>query len=205
VSVVADIVELILADHARIRRLFAVLDDAVRSAGQPGACEMLSQAWARLEGLIELHAAAEEEICYLALFGHGTGAMAELQSAIADHDDIREGAREAALHEVGSGAWWRAVTAVKRASTEHMASEEQGVLADFRRRARPTLRDDLARRWVAFILARTRDAALPGAGPGSAVAWAATPGSTGRGASRETSGRDARKPRMHSRSSDGSG
>lgn len=204
-SVVADIVELILADHARIRRLSAVLDDAVRGAGQPGACEMLSQAWARLAGLIELHAAAEEEICYLALFGNGTDAMAELQSAIADHDDIREGVKEAALHKVGSGAWWRAVTALRRASTEHLAGEEQGVLADFRRRARPTLRDDLARQWVAFILARTRDATLPGAGPGSATGWAATPGSTCCGASRETSGKDARKPRTHSRSSDGCG
>lgn len=160
-----DIIDLILADHARVRRLFAVLEDAARYGEQYRARAMLSQAWARLAGLLELHADAEEEICYLALVGQGAQATAELQDAIADHGDIREAMREAGLHEAGDKAWWRAVTATARASSDHMASEEQGVLADFRRRAPRELRAALGRQWVAFTAARHRDAAMPGVRP----------------------------------------
>ncbi|MGH3254249.1 MAG: hemerythrin domain-containing protein [Streptosporangiaceae bacterium] len=160
-----DVIDLILADHARLRRLFAVLEDAARYGEQPGARAMLSEAWARLAGLLELHAGAEEEICYLALFGQGAQAAAELQDALADHGGIREAVHEAGLHEVGDRAWWRAVTAAVRASSDHLASEEQGVLADFRRHAPLGLRDALGRQWVAFTIARTRDAAMPAARP----------------------------------------
>jgi hypothetical protein len=169
-----DIIDLILADHARVRRLFAVLEDAARYGDQPGARGMLSEAWARLAGLLELHADAEEEICYLALFGQEAQASAGLQDAIAGHGDIREAVREAGLHEVGGKAWWRAVTAAVRASSDHMASEEQGVLADFRRRAHREVRDALGRQWAAFTAARNRDAAMPGTrrAPGSEAARA---------------------------------
>ena len=158
-----DIIDLILADHARVRRLFAVLEDAARYEEQSGARGMLSEAWARLAGLLERHADVEEEICYPALFQPGAHTTAELQDAIADNGDIREAVREAQLHDADDKAWWRAVTAAVRVSSDHMASEEQGVLADFRRHARLELRDALGRQWVAFTTARNRDAAMPGA------------------------------------------
>ncbi|MGH3411189.1 MAG: hemerythrin domain-containing protein [Streptosporangiaceae bacterium] len=161
----ADVVDLILAGHARVRRLFAVLEDAARLGEQPGAREMLSEAWARLDGLLELHADAEEEICYPALFGHGPHATADIHAAIAGHDDIREAVAEARRHDVGSLAWWRAVSTAGRISGEHREVLERGVLADFRRRADQGLRDDLGRRWAAFIAARSRDARVRRPGP----------------------------------------
>ena len=65
----ADIIEVILADHKRIRRMLGALDDAARYGEDPCAGWMLAPVWCRLAGLLELHAEAEEEICYLALFG----------------------------------------------------------------------------------------------------------------------------------------
>ena len=162
----ADIIELILADHERIRRLLRALDDAARYGGDTGADWVLALVWRRLAGLLELHAEVEEEICYLALFGPGQDAAAQMQDAIADHDDIREAVREARLHAVGSAAWWRAATAALRASSDHMTHEERGALAAFGRRATPALRNELGRHWAAFIAARIRDAAPERANPG---------------------------------------
>lgn len=154
----ADIIELILADHRRLRRLVTALGDATRNGEDPGATCMPAAVWDRLAGLLELHAEAEEEICYLSMFGPGQDAAARMQDAIADHDDIREAVAEARLHPPGSAAWWRAVTAARRASSDHIAREERGALAAFGRRSTPALRDELGRQWAPFITARTRDA-----------------------------------------------
>jgi Hemerythrin HHE cation binding domain len=67
----ADIIEVILADHKRIRRMLGALDDAASYGEDPCAGWMLAPVWCRLADLLELHAEAEEEICYLALFGQG--------------------------------------------------------------------------------------------------------------------------------------
>jgi hypothetical protein len=67
----ADIIEVMLADHKRIRRMLGALDDAARYGEDPCAGWMLAPVWRRLADLLELHAEAEEEICYLVLFGQG--------------------------------------------------------------------------------------------------------------------------------------
>ena len=67
----ADIVEVILADHKRIRRMLGALDDAASYGEDPCAGWMLAPVWCWLADLLELHAEAEEEICYLALSGQG--------------------------------------------------------------------------------------------------------------------------------------
>jgi hypothetical protein len=67
----ADIIEVILADHKRIRRMLGALEDAASYGEDPCAGWMLAPVWCRLADLLELHAEAEEEICYLALFGQG--------------------------------------------------------------------------------------------------------------------------------------
>ena len=65
-----DVTGLIGEDHARILRLFAVLDDLARDrdrgrdrCGQAG----LAGTWDRLASLLALHIQAEEEICYVPL------------------------------------------------------------------------------------------------------------------------------------------
>lgn len=67
----ADIIELILADHRRIRRLCHALDNTARYDGSPRPDSMLSHVWQRLADLLVAHTQAEEETCYLSLFGTG--------------------------------------------------------------------------------------------------------------------------------------
>jgi hypothetical protein len=174
---VTDIVDLIMDDHARIRRLFAALDSAARyrestadiGKHTPGQ-RMLNEAWARLARSLELHTEAEEEICYphVPAAREPTPALAE---CCADHRDIREALADARLREPGSRAWWRAVAAARTACGRHFPAEEQNVLAPFHRCSPPELRKDLARRWRTFILARLRD--LP-AGEAPRPAWKQT-------------------------------
>jgi len=57
----ADIIELILADHRRIRRLCDALYDPARYDGGPRPDWMLGPMWQRLADLLVAHTQAEEE------------------------------------------------------------------------------------------------------------------------------------------------
>jgi hypothetical protein len=149
-----ELVQVIVAEHARILRLFAALANLGRR--QPsGTCgrTTLIGAWQRLASLVDMHADAEEEICYEVLFGYGGHIAALLNTAVADHNDIREAVAEARLAEAGSASWWRAVATAHRACTEHFASEEQGVLAYVCAQLTPETGKLLARQWAAFTAA----------------------------------------------------
>lgn len=160
----ADITDLIPAEHARICRLFGALDDAARLVAAPPSTGpspqwMLETVWARLEGLLELHAETEYEICYFVVFGCDTGWASDLDDAVACLNDIHSAVAEARLLPPGSRAWWRAVNAARWATDCHISQLESGALADFRRRASTRLRDDLGRQWMAFVAALRRDLA----------------------------------------------
>jgi Hemerythrin HHE cation binding domain len=139
-----DITELILADHHDQRRMFALLDEI---GNDP---ERLAPVWNRLSILLEVHADAEEELFYPRLLhvGEGAGdahsADDETTDAVRDHNDIRDGIRDASRYEVGTGEWWRAVSRTRAANSDHMAEEEREALADFRRHTAPQARHDLA-------------------------------------------------------------
>jgi hypothetical protein len=59
----ADVLDLIHADHARIRRLLATAESAARRAEPARAPRMLSEAWDRAAVLLQADCDAEEEIC----------------------------------------------------------------------------------------------------------------------------------------------
>jgi hypothetical protein len=139
----ADITSLILDDHDWFRRQFARLDD-LTDAGE------LAEVWQPLADLLDVHARAEEEIFYPHLLRRGDDGEDETLDAIGDHNDIRDGVHEAALHPVGSTAWFDAVRKARMANSEHMAEEEDEGLSDFRRHADPGLREELGRRFVEF-------------------------------------------------------
>jgi hypothetical protein len=139
----ADITSLILDDHDWFRRQFARLDDLT----DPGE---LREVWQPLADLLDVHARAEEEIFYPHLLRRGEDAEEETLDAIGDHNDIRDGVHEAALHPVGSSDWLAAVRKARMANSEHMAEEEDEGLADFRRHADPGLREELGRRFTEF-------------------------------------------------------
>lgn len=153
----ADISELVMADHRRIRRLSAALDDAARWDGGSGST--LAHAWLRLAGLLEVHTAAEEEICYLPMSRYRPGAAEDRHAAIADHDDIREAIREASLHQPGSGPWRRAVRAALACNADHLDREEHGLLAESLADLSMAQRRELGRQWRAFVAAWRLDAA----------------------------------------------
>jgi len=156
----ADIVRLIVADHERIRRLVGALEDAARyDSANLGDPRVLGPAWDRLTGFFELHAGAEEEICYIVLFGQGPDAARQRHDTIADHGDIREAVAETRLHVPGSALWWRAAAAAVRGIGDHVAGAEHRALTALSRSAAPAVRDTLARQWIAFVAARIRDTA----------------------------------------------
>ena len=160
----ADITDLIPAEHARICRLFSALDDAARLAVAPGNAGgsrqwTLETVWARLAGLLDQHAETEYEICYFAVFGSDTKGAAALDDAVACLNDIHHAIAETRLLPSGSREWWRAVNAARQASERHITQLESGALADFRRCASQRLRNDLGRQWMAFVAALQHDLA----------------------------------------------
>lgn len=140
-----DITDLILADHERQRRAFAVLDELDRdNSGQ------LAAVWGELAAFLETHAAAEEALFYPALLHVGAEGDEETTDAVSDHNDIRDAVARAGEHPVGGEGWWRAVADARVANSDHMGEEERGALADFRRRASLQQRHELGVRFAAF-------------------------------------------------------
>ena len=146
-----DITDLILHDHHEQRRLFAYLDDIGTSD-----TEALGAVWTRLRILLEVHAAAEEELFYPHLLRIGTGGggspsvEAEVEDVIKDHNEIRDACAEVDRHEVGSDPWWDGVRQAREANSDHMAEEEREDLPDFRHHADLPLRHEIAVAFAAF-------------------------------------------------------
>jgi hypothetical protein len=147
----ADIVTLVLRDHARIRRMFAELDevrdDTIR----------LGRLWPELAWLLTAHVDAAEEIVRLPVLGGGAGGPAALREVTDIDDDIREAVAEARLQPAGSLRWRLAVRAARAAADQHIEVIESGPLPRFRRRAPGRVRVILGRHWTAFMAARRRD------------------------------------------------
>ncbi len=161
----ADVIDLITDDHARIRRLFAALDEFARDSEQmtdsPAPSKddrMLGETWPALCWLLDAHIDAEEEICRLVMAAAGEPDD-RLEAPFADHWDIQEALAEARLCETGSRRWWRAVADARSASIRHFRAEEDHVLAAFRRATDREAREILGRQWTAFMLDRLRDGA----------------------------------------------
>ncbi|MGH9105008.1 MAG: hemerythrin domain-containing protein [Acidimicrobiales bacterium] len=171
-----DITDLILDDHETLRRCFAELDE-LRDAG----ADALSQVWEPLGLLLDLHAAAEEQVFYPQLLARGQRAEAETTDAIKDHNAIRDAVGAAAQAPVASGKWWQAV---KRAREQNSA---RAVQAGARRRRPPAANRQgpagLHRRGETMTLpeAQGSDGATPrsAAWRGPFTRWATLTGATG--------------------------
>jgi hypothetical protein len=145
----ADITDLILADHSWFREQFAALDDL--QGRTPLDTDAVRRVWDPLARHLDVHAVAEEEIFYPQLLAKGEDPEDETLDAIGDHNDIRDGAHDADRHPVGTTEWWAAVGRTRQANDEHMAEEEEEGLSDFRRHAASGLRESLGTRWGEFL------------------------------------------------------
>src|SRR5262245_57726136 len=159
VSLSADVVELIMADHRRIRRLCRAVYDTAR---QPGPDWMLGHVWQRLADLLVAHTEAEEQTCYAYVPRPDPNAIWPMQDPLVVHDDIRKLIGEAARHPVGSASWWHAVSTVIELSTEHREREERGILPRYVASLSLSRRKELGRQWCAFMATRPFDG--PGRG-----------------------------------------
>lgn len=145
-----DITVLIRADHDWFREQFAKLDDL---RGQtPANRAALERIWRPLGDKLDLHAYIEEKIFYPQLLKRGTDdPEGETLDAISDHNDIRDGVRDANSARVGTEQWWAAVSRTRSANDDHMSEEEREGLSDFRRHAPIGLREALGRQYSEFM------------------------------------------------------
>jgi hypothetical protein len=149
-----DITQIILDQHHEQRALFALLQEIDR-----GDRDSLAAVWKRLEGLLDAHAEGEERFFYPRLLKEGSGASDadsakdETKDAIEDHNKIRDAAKAADKHEIGSDGWFKAVCNADLENSKHMAEEERQALADFRRHSPVEERHRLGIQFLAFVSA----------------------------------------------------
>ena len=145
-----DITQLIVDDHTKQRRLFALIEQLSSDDR-----EALWATWTRLRVLLDTHALAEERFFYPELLKIGRGAdqespTEETRDAIKDHNEIRDTAADVDREDVGSKDWFHAVAACNKANSDHMAEEERQGLTDFRRHADLDLRHRLGVQFLRF-------------------------------------------------------
>ena len=146
-----DVTQIILDDHAELRRLFAAISEI-----DPSETAALSAVWGRLKDLLDTHAEAEERFFYPDLLKTGKGAADaddaedETRDAIGDHNDIRDTGEKVDHYEVGSAGWFSAVAKCEIANSNHMAEEERQCLVDFRKRSSLELRHKLGVQFLEF-------------------------------------------------------
>jgi hypothetical protein len=146
----ADITMLILADHDWFREQFAELD--YLQAQKPVDAGALERVWRPLADKLDVHAYIEEKIFYPQLLKRGIDdPEGETLDAIGDHNDIRDGVRDANAAGIGTDEWWAAVGRTRVANDDHMSEEEREGLSDFRRNAPAGLREALGRQFSEFM------------------------------------------------------
>jgi hypothetical protein len=150
----ADITMSILADHDWFREQFAKLDDL--QAQTPVNRRALERVWRPLADKLDVHAYIEEKIFYPQLLKRGADdPEGETLDAIGDHNDIRDGVRDANAAGIASDEWWVAVGRTRLANDDHMGEEEREGLADFRRHAPIGLREALGHQYRQFMAQHT--------------------------------------------------
>lgn len=149
-----DVIDVIYADHRRIRRMQHALGQVDRHRSTLACRRVLARVWDRLAFLIEVNADGEEEICHLPMYGRSAPGLERIYDAVADLDDIRAAVAEACSQPAGSAAWRRAAEAALIVNSQHLDYRERGPLADFARRAPRPLREQLGGQLLAFTAAR---------------------------------------------------
>ncbi len=141
----ADIIELIYADHDWLRRQFFALDEAKTD-------DELAAVWEPLGTRLDLHAEAEEVVFYPSLLKKGDAGDPEdeTEDAITDHNSIRDAVRDARDRELGSDDWYEAVNRARKENGEHLEEEEREAMPDFIKSASVELRHELALKWQEF-------------------------------------------------------
>ncbi len=138
-----DITVLVEREHEVIRQQFEALD-ALTDA------QDLTEAWATLVELLEIHASGEESMLYPKLARAAEEGVEEAEHAVRDHNHIRDSIRAVDEHSVSSQEWWRALRTAREVNEEHLQEEERDALPLFRESTDRASRERLGGEWVAF-------------------------------------------------------
>lgn len=152
----ADIIEVILADHRRIRRLQQALAEAARGNGAEHGWT-LPRTWERLAILIEMLIMSEEEICWLPMSRAVPQIRALAREMTTVGADIREAIAQTRLVPCRTAIWWCAVNDALAACAAQMNCAEHDILPRFAHHGDDELRDQLGSQWLTFQAAQGRD------------------------------------------------
>ena len=147
----ADVVGLVLDDHARVRGLFKELQAA---EGDP---VRLAALWAELSALLLAHCGAVEEVFSVPLLGAAPDRSLVMRDLRDQMSETRDTLAEARLRTPGSPQWWLAVRAVHAVVDRHVSSMEAGPLPRFRQRTPRRIRQELGRQWNRFMADLSED------------------------------------------------
>ena len=139
-ATLAGIVDLILADHALMRKMTS---DLRALEGAESSSEEVEKAWESLASLLEAHADAEEAVLYPRIAAAVPDGGDQAEDATKEHNEIRDSIGEVEEHDVGSELFWLAVAQVAAVNEHHMAEEEQEILPSFNRSSTQSDRDEL--------------------------------------------------------------
>lgn len=165
---IADIIDVLRADHRHIMIWRAELGELGRQGSGPGRRQGLASTWDTLASLIGLHMTAEEEILGLPMREAGTWELAQAREVLGAQEDIREVIGETSLQLPGSPLWWHLARSALSAWAVAVDRQEHRILPDFAGRTSPAEREGLCRQWRAFMEARIRDQ-IPDAPPQAAT------------------------------------
>ncbi len=138
-----DITVLVELEHDAMRRQFEAID-ALTDAAE------LTEAWANLAELLEIHASGEESLLYPKLARAADEGTEEARHAVREHNEIRDSVRAVQQHAPGSETWWQALRAAREVNEEHLQEEERDALPLFRESTDQARREQLGREWIAF-------------------------------------------------------
>jgi hypothetical protein len=155
------LIDLITASQLHILRWQAWLGGLSRRLGAPPPGPGLAGTWDTVAALIDLHMAADEEVCAPAIYDRTPPGRALAQEGKQAHAEISEMISETHLHPPGTTPWWHLATMTLAAWSRQCDDENRGLPAQCRRRADPALRQQLGRQWRAFSEAWIRDRYYP--------------------------------------------
>jgi anti-anti-sigma regulatory factor len=158
-----DIIDLIKASQLHILRWQAWLGVLSRRLGAPPSGTGLADTWDTVAALIDLHMAADDEVCAPAIYDRTPRGHALARKSQDAHADIGEMIGETSLYQPDTTPWWHLAGMTLAAWSRQCEDENHGPPAQCRRRADPSLRQQLGRQWRAFGEARIRDRSYPDA------------------------------------------
>ncbi len=147
----ADVVGLVLDDHARVRGLFKEVQAAEAEPVR------LAALWAELSAVLLAHCGAVEEVIAVPLLGTAPDRLLAMRDLREQMTETRDALAEARLRTPGSPQWWLAVRALHAVVDRHISSMEAGPLPRFLQRTPQPVRQELGRQWNRFMVDASDD------------------------------------------------